>query len=432
MDPRYDNMVGIDQPRHNHSLSMSRSMRVVKQERSLDRDQKPRKQRKRALVACDRCRKRKIKCNGDLDAGKACSSCLSVGATECTYNRVNSFAAEQTQREVLKFVAADPQARSKFLSQVPRRDEYNLASVQPGFTRQSVGMDSLHYDEQTANYHGQSSPSYMLSSNSNAMLDYSTAWGNRGWDPVMSRPGPGEYFDEQQQNTQAAYGYIQSMSAALPQSTGAGAIPYTEAVDRALPTPPSCRSQAQTTPTLLTLPENLQGMTLAPDSKHPFWNQHQHQRPMPLSSNTLYHPHPQAQAQAQARMNMKPGPEDTTPDLIFDMTPSASSAPNPPYPSLDTIESPLGLGFPRDGADGRFFPLTPECPPSDLYGYASDRKRKDASVETRCSASTLMGGLPYTRVRPAEGGMPFSYLLDGLPGDMHRSSVSPLGGHHGY
>jgi hypothetical protein len=52
MDPIYDNLVGIDQTSHNSSVSMARSMRVVKQERSLaERDEKPRKQRKRALVA---------------------------------------------------------------------------------------------------------------------------------------------------------------------------------------------------------------------------------------------------------------------------------------------------------------------------------------------------------------------------------------------
>ena len=53
MDHTYDNMSGLDQARHNSTISMARSMRVAKQERSLaiERDEKPRKQRKRALVA---------------------------------------------------------------------------------------------------------------------------------------------------------------------------------------------------------------------------------------------------------------------------------------------------------------------------------------------------------------------------------------------
>lgn len=53
MDHTYDNLSGLDQARHNSTISMARSMRVAKQERSLvvERDEKPRKQRKRALVA---------------------------------------------------------------------------------------------------------------------------------------------------------------------------------------------------------------------------------------------------------------------------------------------------------------------------------------------------------------------------------------------
>ncbi|KAJ5121141.1 uncharacterized protein N7515_009102 [Penicillium bovifimosum] len=429
MDPTYDNMVGIDHSRHNSSLSMARSMRVVKQERSMEREEKPRKQRKRALVACDRCRKRKIKCNGDLDSGKACSSCLSVGATECAYNRVNSWSVEKTQREAAKMAvrhfAANPQARSNFLSSVPHRDDYHL-DVQPSF-RQSVAMDSL-YDEQSANY-GQTSSGYMLP-NSNAMLDYSTAWSNRGWD--LSRPGQGEYFDEQ---NQAGYGFIlpgQSMSD-IPHSTGPGAN-YTEAVDRTLPTPQS-RPQ-QTPPTLLTLPDNLSGMTLAPDSKPPFWNMRYSTSPdtraMPMPPNNTMYP------QTQARMK-QPEPEDTTPDLIFDMPPSTAA--NPPYPSLDTIESPLGVGgYAHDARgfppEGQRLPLTPDGA-ADVYGYASSRKRGEA--ETRCSASTLVSGMTYTRVRHGDSGSgpSFNYLLDALPqyGRMegaHRSPVPPLGGHEAY
>jgi hypothetical protein len=337
---------------------------------------------------------------------------------------------------------ANPQAKSNFLSPVPyQRDEYNL-DVQNTFTRQSVGVDSLHYDEQTANYHGQTSPGYMLSSNSSAILDYSTAWGNRGWDPVLGRPAAGEFFDEQ--NTQAAYGFIlpgQSMTTDMPQPTGAGAgagaIPYTESVDRTLPTPPTCRTH-QTPTTLTTLPDNHPGISLVPDTKTSFWNPRYPTSPdtrtIPIPvSNSLY-------PLTQARMK-QPGHGDTTPDLIFDMPPSTAA--NPPYPSLDTIESPIGVGgyshdarFSRDGAGQRLLALTSDCAP-DVYGYASGRKRGDA--EARCSAPTLMGGLPYTRVRHADSGagLPFSFLLDSLPEygrveSVHRSPVSPLGGHQTY
>ena len=53
MDHTYDHMPGLDQVRRNSTISMARSMRVAKQERStpVEREEKPRKQRKRALVA---------------------------------------------------------------------------------------------------------------------------------------------------------------------------------------------------------------------------------------------------------------------------------------------------------------------------------------------------------------------------------------------
>ncbi|KAK2865282.1 hypothetical protein FQN49_003726 [Arthroderma sp. PD_2] len=47
-------------------------------------------QRRRTQVACARCRKRKIKCSGDLGNGEACSNCKSSGTANCLFLRVNS------------------------------------------------------------------------------------------------------------------------------------------------------------------------------------------------------------------------------------------------------------------------------------------------------------------------------------------------------
>ncbi|EZF33792.1 hypothetical protein H109_01602 [Trichophyton interdigitale MR816] len=47
-------------------------------------------QRRRTQVACARCRRRKIKCSGDLGNGEACSNCKSSGTTGCLFLRVNS------------------------------------------------------------------------------------------------------------------------------------------------------------------------------------------------------------------------------------------------------------------------------------------------------------------------------------------------------
>ncbi|EFR02884.1 hypothetical protein MGYG_05885 [Nannizzia gypsea CBS 118893] len=47
-------------------------------------------QRRRTQVACSRCRRRKIKCSGDLGNNQACSNCKSSGTTTCLFLRVNS------------------------------------------------------------------------------------------------------------------------------------------------------------------------------------------------------------------------------------------------------------------------------------------------------------------------------------------------------
>ncbi|CAI7638647.1 unnamed protein product [Penicillium glandicola] len=443
---------------------MARSMRVVKQERSLviEREEKPRKQRKRALVACNRCRKRKIKCNGDLNTGLACSSCRSVGATECQYIRVNSLAPEDAAREAARLYATKGQGRSIHMGspqmRAPyQREDYDL-DIQSNFSRQTVGMDHS-YDDQSANY-GQTSPGYMLSSTPGAMLDYGTAaWGNRAWD-LNGRPN-GEFFEEPNSNmNQAAYGFaLQGMSTEVPQSTGAMTT-YTDAVDRTLPTPPTCRSQPQSQPNinLSTLPDGLSGMTLTADAKG-HWNPRYTTSPdgrtvpMPVPSNglppnSLYNINPR----------VKSNPEDGTPDLVFGYIPmtttedpshplpaSSMAATNPPYPALDTVEGSLASEytnarlartFSRDsGAGQRLLALTSDCAP-DVYGYSGSERRKSRGVveDVRCSAPTLVNGLPYTRVRHADSvGLPYGFLADGLSDygrsvdGLHRAPVSPLG-----
>lgn len=49
-------------------------------------DQQP---RRRIGLACSRCRKRKIKCSGDI-GGAGCQNCKNAGAEECNFLRVNS------------------------------------------------------------------------------------------------------------------------------------------------------------------------------------------------------------------------------------------------------------------------------------------------------------------------------------------------------
>ncbi|KAK3358717.1 hypothetical protein B0T25DRAFT_447871 [Lasiosphaeria hispida] len=58
----------------------------------LDADSAP--QRKRIAVACGRCRKRKIRCSGDLGGGQPCQNCKNAGADPCLFLRVSSREAQ--------------------------------------------------------------------------------------------------------------------------------------------------------------------------------------------------------------------------------------------------------------------------------------------------------------------------------------------------
>ncbi|KAJ5177429.1 uncharacterized protein N7500_000128 [Penicillium coprophilum] len=461
MDHTYTNLSELDQARHNSTISMARSMRVAKQERNLvERDDKPRKQRKRALVACNRCRKRKIKCNGDLNTGLACSSCRSVGATECQYIRVNSLAPEDAAREAARLYANKGQGKSIFMGspqmRAPyQRGEYEL-DIQSNFSRQPIDMDHS-YDDHSVNYHGQTSPGYMLSSTPGAMLDYGTTWSNRTWD-LNGRPN-GEFFEEPNSNVnQAAYGFVlsgQGMSTEMPQSTGAMATSYPDAVDRTLPTPPTCRSQPQpqSNINLSTLPDGLSNMTLATDAKGQTWNSRYAASPdgrtvamSTVPSNGLYNINPSARVKSNDS-------DDGTHNLVFGYIPMATtddSSPLPPSSSssmassastlgeYNTSDTRLGRNFSRDsGAGQRLLTLASDCAP-DVYGYSgSDRRRSRgiAEADVRCSAPTLVNGLPYTRVRHADSavGLPYGFLPDNLSDygrsvdSLHRPPISSLG-----
>ncbi|KAK1830886.1 hypothetical protein QBC39DRAFT_260043 [Podospora conica] len=58
------------------------------QQQQMDNESAP--QRKRIAVACGRCRKRKIRCSGDLGNGEACVNCKNAGTDQCLFLRVQS------------------------------------------------------------------------------------------------------------------------------------------------------------------------------------------------------------------------------------------------------------------------------------------------------------------------------------------------------
>ncbi|CAG7917351.1 unnamed protein product [Penicillium olsonii] len=350
--------------------AMSRSMRGVKQECNVGiaEEEKTLKPRKRALVACNRCRKRKIKCNGDLNNGLACSSCLSVGANECHYSRVNSLSTEEAIYYVPK------SGRSNYLPsgsphspqlRTPYREEYGME--QPNYSRQTVGINPLMaYDEQSVAYQS----GYTLPSN----VDYS--WGNR-WDPAL-RP-TGELFEDNinQYNFVVPGQVPPTHPPSLPEQPS---TTFPE-VDRTLPTP---RSQPDVS-----------------DQKPCYGRDRMH---------TAYNP--------------RVKPDDT--ELVFGYIPMSTADDTVPLPATVPSNYDPEMEYNTDR-----LPRTYSCDagqrilPLDAYGYSSGRKTERAPTlmnglpYTRVRPSDTM---QYSFLPDA---------LPEYGREIHRSAVSPLG-HPGY
>ncbi|RAL04346.1 uncharacterized protein BO80DRAFT_347438 [Aspergillus ibericus CBS 121593] len=94
--------IGFDAPSKREALSMPPLVRNESHYDMVDRstgcmspstelDGKNRHStRRRIQVACNRCRKRKIKCSGDPGDGQGCSNCRTAGFASCQFLRVNS------------------------------------------------------------------------------------------------------------------------------------------------------------------------------------------------------------------------------------------------------------------------------------------------------------------------------------------------------
>jgi hypothetical protein len=296
---------------------------------------------------------------------------------------------------------------------------------------------SVEYDEQS-NYYGQAL-SYKVPGTGNMMADYST-WGLRDCDWVLNSQQPsGDFFEGATglSQAQAVYGFNlpQGMPSDLTQSPSVNQ-PFSE-TDCTLPTPPICRSQPQSqsqVPKILsTFPEELSCMTPATDPKNPFWNSHTRRMAMPTVPSNYTSPG----AKPSTSENGTP-----TPDLTFGyvrmattvytspaLPPAASSihssatGNNTLYPVLDAIDEyrngPVRLAcnntvIRKKSSNSRLNALISDCSPYS-YEYSSGERSKTRgsadSDETRCSAPTLMSGLPYRRVRHPEHNLALRFDL---------------------
>lgn len=355
----------------------------------------------------------------------------------------------------------------------------------PVFRRPAVAMDSLSFESEHSATYSQS-PAYILATaSSGAMVDYDVSpWSPKIWDSVLnvSRPLNTAIYPEPETNislNQSPFAYMLPShglpSTEIPQSTTAAmtTIPLSDAC-RTLPTP-TCRGQQlpASATSLSVLPsEGESNITLSTDFKGNFWSPRcgtsPDQRTIPTTtvpsnapfSSSSSSPIKCTSASANSDLLFPYPPMPTTTDEMIPSV-SSSAAPlsstttsaNTSFSGLEALDTAsdyrslqsdkrLSRNFPREySSTGQRF--LNGCTPG-VYAYSSSEKkaRTTDDGDSRCSAGTLMNGLPYHRVRhpdtPSEA-FSFNLFPDALP-EYHRSvveniqrpPVSPLGNHGAY
>ncbi|KAJ6121393.1 hypothetical protein N7512_003858 [Penicillium capsulatum] len=479
-------------------------------------------------VQCSRCRKRKIKCSGDTGDGQGCTNCRSAGPTagNCQFLRVSpsklsvDIQADQVSpskvnsEEFPQF--AFPYPCPEPASMVPSgwrgvgfRGKQNLLPMgssqgcADGFQRspsydmvvagtqvypRSMGLDSIHYEDEPSGAYGHSSGYSLPGTPAGAMADYGASpWSPETWNTALNgkRVNGNIYPDPEAISSlgQSPYSFMlpsQGLSSAdLSQSSSAvvGTVSSPDALgsDRTLPTPTSRgHPHPGNVAGMGVLPtEGMAGLPLLSDFKSPFWNPRcgtsPDQRATPthvVPSNAHFDSASPPDVKCTRVTNAPelmftypPVPsttDDISPPLSSTTIPSSTGSGNPGFPILDTLDSSsseygrvssdtrLRGSFSRDHSSQRLIALANECTP-EIYGYTSSEKNKTCvtdSNDRRCSAATLMNGLPYTRVRhqdPPSETFSFNLLPNTLPEyhhaaveNLHRPPVSPLGNHSAY
>ncbi|KAL2798550.1 hypothetical protein BJX66DRAFT_34565 [Aspergillus keveii] len=237
--------------------------------------------RRRIQVACVRCRKRKIKCSGDVGDGQGCSNCRSAGNTPCQFLRVNSFNSSimppkahsagsgwpyppsdiVSQRsgiyapsvacKVGLLSAKSPSHRGSPFLRIP---DHEVASGTPSsYGRQPYAIDStINYQDESATPYNTPPPSaYMLPSSPQVLMtDYcALGWGSRNWGPSLQSgraAGDTMLSEAESDNTlHPAYSYVmpgqsrQANEVLSMTTTPASLTSPTQGTERTLPNPAS-------------------------------------------------------------------------------------------------------------------------------------------------------------------------------------------------
>ncbi|RAL08652.1 uncharacterized protein BO97DRAFT_196583 [Aspergillus homomorphus CBS 101889] len=395
--------------------------------------------RRRIQVACNRCRKRKIKCSGDNGEGQGCSNCRSSGNVNCQFLRVNSSMMQTRGTWPYPTVNATispshrhgpygPSMAPKPASSTPgspstmrvtpfsRAPGYDFGSSdsQMPFSRQSFGVDhAVHYEEDSGMYSPQP-PTYMVSGAPHAVIaDYcGLTWSPKAWSPNMClgrSPSAAIFADHETGSSLSQPVYPYMLSGAPSQITDAPPIVPTmsfssaegQGVDRTLPDPtsrtqgPQCPAGFTLTPEVLTLPETVDHRTGAG------WNyKSASSSNMPSSVQRC----PNESFNTSSTNRTRASAQDMmfgTPLLTTVGAPSSLASSAGPLAGLEPVTSSEEF---RGGGDSQAARTMSQShlseAGSDVYVYSSSERRDKHSYKTDGSASMLMNGLPYTRPGP--------------------------------
>ncbi|PYI05711.1 hypothetical protein BO78DRAFT_461843 [Aspergillus sclerotiicarbonarius CBS 121057] len=424
--------VGFDSSSKREALSIAPSVRSDSHYEMVDRstgcmspstelDSKNRHStRRRIQVACNRCRKRKIKCSGDPGDGQGCSNCRTSGNTSCHFLRVNSSmlqtkvgewpypsctaAMPSSQRSGLygpsmtpKMGGAPMAAPSTFrMASFPRAPSYDMGSAhsQGAYHRFPFGVDPpIHYEDDASAYTTPSS-AYMLPGVSpNVFTDF-CAWSPKTWghNVHVGRSPTGPVFSDSDAEAAlthpAFFNLTQSNDAPPIVPTMSFSAAERQGENRTLPNP--SRNQAQMGLGAFTTPEEaLSG--LPHDYRGGSWTS----KSAILNHGSVQGPH----GGYRSGLINRPKP---TPDFLYGLLPSSgTSSPLVSAGSFPTTMDTIDAG---DGQPSRTFSHDHLSDyGSDTYVYSSSERRDKGHSKHDGSGSMLMNGLTYTRPGPVPG-----------------------------
>ncbi|PLB49594.1 hypothetical protein P170DRAFT_475889 [Aspergillus steynii IBT 23096] len=442
--------------------------------------------RRRIQVACQRCRKRKIKCSGDMGNSRGCSNCVSAGNTNCQFLRVNSSmlqtkvtgwpyaamnaAISSSQR--IGFYAppitpkmggplpVHPSFRAASISRhVPTTYEMGPADSPYPYGRQPFGIDhAINYeDESSEAYSNPQSSAYMIPSTPATVLaDYcEIPWNPKAWNSGGASfnrgPNPHVLFSAPESEGSVhppAYPYLISTPGGTPStdpSSGAPLLaplsPEGQGTDRTLPNPTGRYHVGLSS--LPTSPEVISGLPLPLDYRvSNAWSSCKGatnggaRTPGPPMSNG-------GSLGSSPLARTKPFPPNTHDAVLGFLPLTTVGTPSPLLSSSGTFTtSTLDASDSGDeirGNDTRFTrALSRENSrllsigegSSDTYRYITTEKANKKCSEAGDSGrpGTLLNGLPYTRPKPSDYEVPLPYgaLSTEASTEVHRAPVPAL------